>query len=85
MPGKRCTVATCNNSHIKTKAFNIVYHKFPRDPDLKNIWINRCRRDGEWNPDTSSVCSVHFTEDDYERDFQHELLGTYCLLIIPYL
>lgn len=59
---------------------NIVFHSFPKGKDLvsttmRNEWIQRCRRADKFNPDTACVCSKHFTEKDYERDLEHELLG----------
>lgn len=75
MPGKRCTVAVCNNSAIKTAGKGIIYHSFPRNSELRAIWVQKCKRDGVWNADSCSVCSVHFTDDCYERDLQAELLG----------
>lgn len=78
MPGRRCAVAVCKNSRVKTKLVNpdIKYHEFPFGNDLVlQEWIRSCRRADEWNPATSQICSVHFTSGDYERDLEHELLG----------
>lgn len=76
MPGTRCTVALCNNSLVKMKknpqTKDILYHKFPKHSELKKKWIHLCRRDGVWNPDTSSE---HFVENDYIRDLKSELLN----------
>lgn len=77
MPGKRCTVATCTNSLQKTKleGKSTIYHAFPSDDERRKQWIHRCRRAGSWNPSSCHVCSEHFSEEDYDRDLQHELLG----------
>lgn len=53
---------------------NIKYYRFPKNLKLRQIWIQRCRRDGKWNADTSRVCSEHFSEDAYEKDLKAELL-----------
>lgn len=74
MPGTRCTVATCNNSLVKTGT-QIIYHSFPKDENVRKIWIQRCKRGGKWNSKSCHVCSNHFGEDDYERDLKSELLG----------
>ncbi|XP_023316341.1 uncharacterized protein LOC106647986 [Trichogramma pretiosum] len=78
MPGLRCTVAVCNNSYEKTKkaGMNIRYHTFPKKQPLKNIWIQKCRRAGRWNPNSCHVCSIHFTDDDYKPSVQSELLNS---------
>lgn len=75
MPGRRCTVAVCNNSAAKTLDKDIIYHSFPKDANIRAVWIQRCKRSGTWNPDSCYVCSVHFTTDDYRRDLRNELLG----------
>lgn len=75
MPGKRCTVAVCNNSHSKTRDKGISYFNFPKDPELRKEWVNLCKRDGKWNPDSCSVCSEHFLPEDFERDLKSELLN----------
>lgn len=84
MPGRRCAVFGCNNSRVVTKAKNesVIYHEFPRANNLvsttiKKEWIRRCQRADKFNPNTSQICSVHFTSNDYERDLQNELLGKY--------
>jgi hypothetical protein len=58
------------------------FHRFPKARDLvsqtiRKEWILRCKREDKLNPDTSYICSVHFTENDYERNFQNELLGKF--------
>jgi hypothetical protein len=79
MPGTRCTVSFCKNSLAQTKqnplTKNIKYHKFPKEPEIRNQWVKYCRRSGSWNPDSCHVCSEHFLPEDYERDLQAELLN----------
>lgn len=75
MPGKRCTVAVCTNSHSKTKQDGVIYHSFPRDPEMRSKWVRLCGRKGKWNPDSCSICSEHFLPEDYERDLKAELLN----------
>ncbi|KAL5239126.1 hypothetical protein ACI65C_006536 [Semiaphis heraclei] len=72
MPGTRCAVAICQNSlqATKKKNLNISYHTFPKDPKLCNTWINACQRKDEWNPKTSTICSVHFLENQFEVDLR---------------
>lgn len=79
MTGTRCTVAVCNNSLAKTKQDvhknNIKYFNFPKSAELRRQWVQRCRREGKWNPDSCRVCSEHFIASDFERDLKNELLG----------
>lgn len=82
MPGRRCAIYGCNNSRevTKTSDENIIYHNFPKGKDfVSNImlekWISCCKRANKFNPGTSAICSTHFTQNDYKRDLQNELLG----------
>lgn len=73
----RCAVSSCKNSVVKTKKENpdVMYHSFPRDPTVRNIWIERAQKEGKLNPRTRRICSVHFTKNDYVRSFQKQLMG----------
>lgn len=77
MPGTRCSVAVCNNSLVQTRreGKNIRYHRFPKNIHIKKKWIRAAGRTGEWNPETSLICSTHFLPHDYLRDLKSELLG----------
>lgn len=77
MPGSPCAVVDCNNSYGKTKRSgdNISYHNFPKDKQLKKLWVAACRRKDRWEPDKSLICSAHFTADDFELDFRSQLLN----------
>lgn len=84
MPGMRCAIYGCNKNYfdVKRSFENCIFHRFPKGKDLvsktiRNEWIVRCKREDKFNADTSYVCSVHFTENDYERDLQNELLGNF--------
>ncbi|KAJ8971650.1 hypothetical protein NQ317_015339 [Molorchus minor] len=84
MTGNRCAVYGCNNTFSTSKRCEgerqISMHVFPKFKDLvsqtiRKEWVTRCSRRDKFNPDTSRICSEHFTETNYERDLQHELLG----------
>ncbi|KAJ8982485.1 hypothetical protein NQ317_019269 [Molorchus minor] len=78
MPGMRCTISVCNNSRIKNvekPGKHISFYRFPKDTEIRQIWIQKCKRDGKWNWENCRVCSEHFTPDDYESDLQAKLLG----------
>ena len=55
-----------------------VYHNFPKENvtnTTRKEWIRRCKRADNWNPNTSQICSIHFTEHDYEPDMRNHVLG----------
>lgn len=70
----QCAVITCSNSHRKTKGASVRYHRFPSDATTRAQWVRACGK-VSFNTLTARVCSRHFTENSYERDVQHELLG----------
>ncbi|KAJ8978842.1 hypothetical protein NQ317_004453, partial [Molorchus minor] len=81
MPGQICAVALCKSNRLtlKKKGVNLAFHRFPKGNDLvsstiRKEWINRCKREDKFNLDTSYICGLHFTTNDYERDLQNELL-----------
>ncbi|XP_023312362.1 uncharacterized protein LOC108916116 [Anoplophora glabripennis] len=60
----------------------IVYHKFPSNPQIRESWMNACQLDKE-NDDVSNtyLCSQHFKPDDY-IDINAKKLGG-CLRLKP--
>lgn len=67
-----CAVAICPSP----KSSSTSYHRFPRDPVVRQKWLLACRRDDRiFNPQTGFVCSNHFEVTEFERDLQNELLG----------
>lgn len=81
MVGQICAVAFCksNRNSWKKEGVKMRFHSFPKknNSEIKNEWIRRCGRSDKFNVNTSAICALHFTDDDYERDLQHELLGKY--------
>lgn len=82
MPGRVCAVASCKNNQLalKKKGSNLTFHYFPKGNDfvsstMRKEWVHRCKRTDKFNADTATICSDHFTDGDYERDLQHELLS----------
>lgn len=70
-----CAVASCRNNYKKTKGLGISYHPFPKDPFLRKVWVNKCKRKDKFNPNHSGICSAHFETHEYEANKQNELLG----------
>ncbi|XP_043490746.1 protein kinase C-binding protein 1-like isoform X2 [Polistes fuscatus] len=77
----QCAVATCRNSHRRTRGRRIRYHRFPQIPEVRSRWVRACGRvplvNGEipFNIQTARICSLHFTQDSYEKDVEHQMLG----------
>ncbi|XP_043513503.1 myotubularin-related protein DDB_G0290005-like isoform X2 [Frieseomelitta varia] len=77
----QCAVATCRNSHRQTRGRSIRYHRFPQIPEVRSRWVRACGRvplsNGEipFNIQTARICSLHFTNDSYEKDMEHLVLG----------
>ncbi|XP_024941769.1 uncharacterized protein LOC107268797 isoform X3 [Cephus cinctus] len=77
----QCAVATCRNSHRRTRGRRIRYHRFPQIPEVRSRWVRACGRvplsngDAPFNIQTARICSLHFTNDSYEKDMEHLVLG----------
>ncbi|KAL7305209.1 hypothetical protein TKK_0002595 [Trichogramma kaykai] len=77
----QCAVATCRNSHRRTRGRRIRYHRFPQIPEVRQRWVRACGRpplsngDIPFNIQTARICSLHFTNDSYEKDMEHLVLG----------
>ncbi|KAL7642553.1 UNVERIFIED_CONTAM: hypothetical protein RMT77_007114 [Armadillidium vulgare] len=71
-----CAVSTCRNTSSSIGNSGITFHPFPREEKRAMEWLIKCkRRDKGRASCTDRICSVHFEESCYERDFGHELLG----------
>lgn len=77
----QCAVATCRNSHRRTRGRRIRYHRFPQIAEVRTRWVRACGRpplangDIPFNIQTARICSLHFTNDSYEKDMEHLVLG----------
>ncbi|CAL8117896.1 unnamed protein product [Orchesella dallaii] len=67
-----CAVAECRNRNGPDLAF----HRFPSHDKVRcKKWEVKCKRLDKLNVANARVCAAHFTDEDYERDLQNELLG----------
>jgi len=70
----QCAVATCRNSHRRTRTEAVRYHRFPRPIEVRERWVIACGRiannnaEPPFNISTARICSIHFEDDFYERD-----------------
>lgn len=60
--GYYCTVPQCTSLAGKTK--NVKFHRFPRDESMADKW-NLILKRGKPYTKYSKVCSLHFTQADY--------------------
>lgn len=74
MPG--CAVVGCKSHNSNTKGTGVILHIFPRNSNIQNVWVTKCRRKDKINISNARICSLHFIDSDYVRDLQSELLGT---------
>ena len=72
----QCSVFGCCNKSGINREFT--YHQFPCREKQRKIyrqWLAAINRKN-WTPTVNAkVCSKHFKESDYERDYAAELLG----------
>jgi len=76
-----CAVFGCNNNNKKTQKFvanktsHISYYTFPQDPGLIKEWVVKYYRADKFNAKFARICSIHFCEQDFERNLRNELLN----------
>jgi hypothetical protein len=68
--GKKCCVPKCKSGYDSVTfepSIKISFHAFPPDSDLRSEWkLNISRPNWEPSP-SSSVCSLHFHENDFQN------------------
>jgi len=66
-----------NNNKNKRKGNNIKhnYFSFPKDPQIRKIWIAKCRRADIFNTENATICDIHFDATNFEKNLQAELLN----------
>ncbi|CAG0920684.1 unnamed protein product [Notodromas monacha] len=71
-----CAVAGCRNRSSNTASSGVSEHRFPRDPAVRQVWADFCKRSEDFEPSrTAILCSAHFVQDCFERDLCAELTG----------
>ncbi|XP_044736538.1 1-phosphatidylinositol 3-phosphate 5-kinase-like isoform X2 [Chrysoperla carnea] len=77
----QCYVQTCGNYYSKTRNLkstdsSVMYHVFPSSRQQALLWASLARgEDVTELPTNGRICSWHFSDKNYQRDLQHELLG----------
>ena len=69
---KCCAVHGCNTN--QTNKGDIALHRFPKNEEVKQQWIQLCKRADRINTEYAVVCSLHFEESAYDRNLMYELL-----------
>ena len=64
-----CVAFGCEHSDTEENRGKwISFHRFPKDPDRHKAWIVALRRDKFKPNDESRLCSVHFTQNDFDTN-----------------
>lgn len=79
MPSVNCCIEGCGNNAFKAKQQGVVlhFHRFPKDPYIRDQWMLRCVKDDTDNIDGARVCSDHFSIDDYDDIIKAKLNNTH--------
>lgn len=74
---QKCAIESCNVLYEHTKKLNskVSFYCFPKNENLKQIWIKKCNRNEHMSVQRARVCSLHFRDDDFQRDRRNELLN----------
>ena len=71
MPGDRCVI--CGNTRAKDNSISL--HRFPSDPERRQLWMGALQlQEDEIKPDMR-VCSRHFREGDAATNVPNPALG----------
>ena len=63
----QCNVSGYKNHSSCNKKAGITFHRFPRNEARKSDWLVRIGREDFKPSVVSRVCSVHFSEDSFDR------------------
>lgn len=67
-----CAVPTCATTH---RAVDKTLYKFPKDTNYARIWVRCCMKKDSFNTKSAFICSLHFSDEAYQRDINHDILG----------
>ena len=60
-----CLMLGCTSS---TSTKGLSFHRFPKDPKLKSLWVAATRRH-KWEPTKwSRICGAHFSPNNYKNN-----------------
>ena len=73
-----CAAPFCSNGSPRDTKRGISFHRLPiSNAKIAKKWLVKLGRDEKFLPNRAQifVCSEHFTEDCFEVDYRHNLLG----------
>ncbi|OXU31386.1 hypothetical protein TSAR_005900 [Trichomalopsis sarcophagae] len=65
-----CSVKFCRNWNGNATSRSIKFFKYPVDARIADIWIKACENENLILKN-ARICSIHFTEDCFERKPEH--------------
>ena len=64
-----CLAVGCNNTYKNTKT--VSFYKLSDDEGHRKLWLAKIKREDKLpKPENCSVCSDHFTPNDFTRDLK---------------
>jgi hypothetical protein len=86
----KCCVPNCGSSSVRSQGNNdkkIGFFSFPKSTELQKQWLRFLkiqfpRFKVDFSNKDNRICSLHFTESDFYRDLQNELLEKPTKLIL---
>jgi len=73
----RCAVANFRNFQgiTNTSTDILSFHRFAKNENKRKVCITRCCRKDNFNVEEGRICSVHFADDCFDRDFKKGSFG----------
>ncbi|XP_055382055.1 THAP domain-containing protein 2-like [Condylostylus longicornis] len=60
-----CKVQYCKSKYKNSETNNVQFHRFPKNPELRKIWIKACCNKELKFAENASICALHFRKEDY--------------------
>lgn len=49
------------------------FYNFPKDAGQRKVWVEFCKQRSLANTKSLKICSLHFKEEDFERNLKFEM------------
>jgi len=69
--GGACIIKECPAAGSADQKF----HRLPRDPNLKKLWLQAANHNGKFRAKHPTLCSAHFRPEDFVLDHKPALMG----------